>query len=155
MVLLLSLGIGFVTGLRSLMGLATLSWGARLGWVGLNGTGAAFMALPGTTAILTLAAVGELVGDKLAITPSRKSPGPFAARVVIGGLCGAVVALAAGASPILGAGAGGVGAIAGTLGGYAYRVAAVRRFQISDFPFALFEDLAAIGLGLFLVSQVP
>ena len=152
-VLPLAFGIGLVTGLRSMVGPAAVAWGARLGWLGLKGTAFAFLAYPLATAILTLAALGELVVDKLPKTPSRKAPGPFGVRVVFGGLCGIALALGYGAAGCAGLVGGVAGAVAGTLGGYAYRVWCVRTIQGPDWLFAAVEDLLAVGLALLVISR--
>src|SRR5918996_1128590 len=49
------------------------------------------LARPGGVAAAVLAAVGELVADKLPTTPDRTRPGPFAGRVASGALVGAAV----------------------------------------------------------------
>lgn len=152
-VLLLAVAIGFVCGLRSMTGPAAVAWGARLGWLGLKGTGLAFFAHPASLVVLSLAALGEYVGDKLPQTPSRKAPGPFGGRIVLGALCGAALCLDARLTPWLGVFAGATGAVVGTLGGYAYRIKVPRKLRLADFPFAVLEDLVAIGLAVLIVSR--
>lgn len=152
MIPLLALALGFATGLRSMTGLAAVAWGARLGWLSLKGTGLAFFASPWAVVVLTLAALGEYVGDKLPKTPARTALGPFGFRIVAGGLCGAALTIGTGHPAPLGAVCGVVGAVAGTLGGYRYRMAMPRRFGMSDFPFAIVEDLVAIALAGFVVA---
>ncbi len=149
-----ALGVGFVTGLRSMTGPAVVAWGARLGWVKLGGTGFALLGHPAAAIVFSLAALGEFVGDKLPQAPARTMPGPFAVRVIFGGLCGAALALGSGAGQIVPAILGALGAVLGTFGGYAYRTRFASRFKAPDFPFALLEDLLAVGLGLFLVSRL-
>ena len=153
-VLPVALGVGFVTGLRSMTGPAVVAWGARLGWMELGGTGFAFLNHPAAVVVFSLAALGEFVGDKLPQAPGRTAPGPFGVRVVFGALCGAALALGSGAAPIAPAIFGAIGAVLGTLGGYAYRTRFATRFKAPDFPFALAEDVLAVGLGLFLVSRL-
>src|SRR5439155_14447626 len=65
------------------------------------------------------------------------------------------LALCAGAqqSPAGGALLGGLGAVAGTLGGYELRTRLVRALQVPDFVIALLEDAVAICGGFFLVSR--
>ena len=152
-VMLLALTLGFATGLRSMVGLAAIAWGARLEWLSFGGTSLAFFAHPWAVVPLTAALLGEFVGDKLPKTPSRRATGPFAARVVLGALCGAALALDARLAPALGGLAGVVGAVAGTLGGYAYRVTVPKRLRLADFPFAVLEDLVAVGLAYLAVSR--
>jgi uncharacterized membrane protein len=94
-----------------------------------------------------------LIADKLPTTPSRKAPGPFTARVLIGALCGAAIG-AQGGSLIGGLLAGAIGAVAGTLGGYEARHRLVRATGGKDFPIALIEDAIAVGGALWIVSLV-
>jgi len=145
--------IGVVAGLRSLTAPAVVSWGARLGWLHLENTGLAFLGAPITPYILSALAIGELISDKLPKTPSRKAPGPFIVRIVIGALCGAALC-AASASLIGGLLAGVLGAVAGTLGGYEFRARLVRAIGGKDLPIALLEDAIAVGGAVLIVSQV-
>ncbi|MGH3552088.1 MAG: DUF4126 family protein, partial [Mycobacterium sp.] len=119
-VLLLALLIGVVAGLRSLTAPAVVSWAAALHWINLNGTWAAWVGHPVTVAVITVLAVAELVGDKLPKTPNRTAPPVFVARIVLGAFAGAVIGTAWGHNwTALGAGA--IGAVLGTLGGYRAR----------------------------------
>ena len=151
MVLFLAFLIGVVSGLRAMMGLAAVSWAARLGWLNLGDTKLAFLGYRFTPYIVTLLALAELVTDQLPSTPSRLVPPQFATRVVMGAFTGAAVGAA---SHMLVAGlvAGIVGAVVGTLGGARLRGAMAKAFG-SDRPAALVEDLIAIGLAFFIVSR--
>jgi uncharacterized membrane protein len=150
--LLLAFGIGVVAGLRAMTAPAVTAWAAHLGRLNLSGTTLAFMGSKWTVAIFTLAALGELVNDQLPKTPPRTAPGPLVARIVMGGLSGACIALGAGHSPWLGAVFGGVGAVAGAFAGYRARVGLVRSLHVPDFAIAIPEDLLAIGLGWLLAT---
>ena len=143
--------IGAIAGLRSLTAPAVVSWAARLGWLHLEGTWLAFLGFAATPYILSVAAIGELVNDKLPRTPSRKAPGPFIARVLSGALCGAALGSARQAL-IGGLVAGALGAMAGTLGGYELRAWLVRAIGGNDLPVALLEDAIAIGGALWIVA---
>jgi len=149
----LAFGIGIVAGLRSMTAPAVVSWAARLGWLPLESTPLAFLGYAGTPYIVSLLALGELVADKLPKTPSRKTPVPFGARVVMGALSGAAVAAGGGQSALVGAVVGALGGLAGTLGGYQLRTGLVRALKVPDFVVALLEDAVAVGGGLFLVSR--
>jgi len=151
--LLLSFGIGFVAGLRSLTAPAAVAWAAHLGWIHLDGTPLAFMGSKWTAIVFTILALVELVADQLPQTPARTAAVGLSARVVTGALTGACLAAAAGAQIWLGAIAGIVGAIAGAFGGYHARVGLVRSLRVPDIVIALPEDVIAIGLGLFLSSR--
>jgi uncharacterized membrane protein len=150
-VILIAFLIGLVAGLRSMTPLAAVSWAARLGWVHLENTSLAFLGYAATPWILSLLALGEIVNDKLPKTPSRKAPAPFAARVVLGAFCGAVLAMPD--QTIVGAIAGAVGAVAGTLGGYQARTGAAKAIGGKDLPVALIEDAVAICAAFWLVSR--
>lgn len=144
--------IGVIAGLRSFTAPAVVSWAARLGWMHLARTPLAFMGLPMTSYIFTALAVIELIADKLPKTPSRKAAPGFAARILTGGLCGAVLgatsdALAGGLS------LGVFGAVAGTLGGYEFRRRLVRDIGGRDLPVALLEDAIAIGGAIALATR--
>jgi uncharacterized membrane protein len=131
---------------------AAVSWAARLGWLHLENTWLAFLGAAVTPYILSVFAIGELINDKLPKTPSRKAPGPFAARVVMGAMCGAAFG-AQSQTMIGGLLAGALGAVAGTLGGYEARSRLVRATGGKDFPIALLEDVVAVGGAIWIVSQ--
>src|SRR4029077_7271792 len=116
--LLLAFGIGVVAGLRSMTAPAVVAWAAHLGWVHLRGSPLAFMGSAWAVGIFTVGALGEFVADKLPTTPARTAPVGLTARIVMGLLTGASLAVAAGASYWLGALIGAIGAIAGAFGGY-------------------------------------
>ncbi len=140
---LAALLIGVIAGLRTMTAPAAVSWAARLGALKLGGTWLAFLGYSYMPWIFTVAALAELITDQLPATPSRRVPVQFGARVVSGALCGAAVGTAAGSWP-LGAAAGVVGAIIGTLGGARLRGRLASAFH-KDRPAALLEDAVAIG----------
>jgi uncharacterized membrane protein len=151
--MLLVFGIGVVTGLRCMTAPAVVAWAAHLGWIHLSGSPLAFMGSVWAVGIFTLAALGEFVGDQLPTTPARTAALGLTARIVIGLLTGACLAVAGGVSYWLGAVIGVIGAIAGAFGGYQARVRLVRGLHVPDAAIAIPEDLVAIGLGLLLVSR--
>jgi uncharacterized membrane protein len=111
----------------------------------------AWMGAAVTPWIFTLLALAELVSDQLPKTGSRKAPGPFIARIVMGALCGAAVGASAGMLAI-GAVLGAIGAVIGTLGGFEFRARLARAFG-RDLPAALIEDAVAISLALLAVYR--
>jgi uncharacterized membrane protein len=133
--LLLALGLGFVSGLRSLTPVAAVLlvrdsiWGY----------------------VLAGAAVGEYVLDAQPNTPSRLGSRGLLFRVVSGAFVGAVIARSHDGSAVFGAIAGIAGAIAGAYAGHAARLAAMTR--IGDYPAAIGEDLVAIALAAFIVTR--
>jgi uncharacterized membrane protein len=149
MILVFSLLIGVVAGLRAITAPAAVSWAAYLGWLPLAGTPLAFLGNAVAPWIISVLAIGELIGDQLPKTPSRKVPVQFGTRVVMGALCGAAIAAPHGAI-LFGLCAGIVGAVIGTLGGAAARAALARAFG-RDLPAALIEDVVAVGGALLIV----
>jgi uncharacterized membrane protein len=142
MIYLLGLLMGVIGGLRAMTAAAAVSWAAWLGLVGVAGSWLAFLGSVWTVIILTVLAIGEFVTDQLPSTPSRKVPPQFGARVVIGAIAG--VAIAGPANWLLGAVAGMVGAVIGTLGGAAARGRLAAHFG-NDRPAAFIEDAVAIA----------
>jgi uncharacterized membrane protein len=152
LIVLMALLIGVVAGLRSLTAPAVVAWAAFFGWIDLHGTWASWMANIITAIVFTVLAVGELVNDKLPKTPARTAPPIFAARIIMGGLAGAVL----GAWPhwtFTALGAGVIGAVLGTLGGYQARKRLVAAIGGKDLPIALLEDAVAI-LGGFAIAAL-
>ena len=145
--------IGAVAGLRTMMAPAIVSWAAGLGRVPLEGTPLHFMSHPVTRYIFGIAALGELVNDKLPKTSSRKVPPQFIARIVTGALSGAALG-ASQQSLIGGLIAGAVGAVAGTLGGAEARSRLVKATGGKDLPIALLEDAVAIIGGILIVTHI-
>jgi len=157
----LALGIGIVAGLRSLTAPAVVAWGAHLGWLNLHDSPLAFVGSTTAVAILSVLAIGELIADKLPMTPKRTAPAPLIARIITGGLCGASLVAAVGKSLVAGMGKslvagillGGIGGVVGAFLGYSVRRRLVNNFNIKDLVVAVGEDAIAIGLALFLVSR--
>lgn len=149
MFLLLAVLIGIIAGLRAMTAPAAVAWGAALGWLDVSQTPLAFMGYRWTPWILTAFAVVELISDQLPSTPSRKVPVQFGARIIMGGLAGAVIGAA---NSLLSGGliAGVIGAIVGTYGGAALRGKLAASFG-QDRPAALIEDAIAI-VGAFLIA---
>jgi uncharacterized membrane protein len=153
MLYVLAFLIGVAAGLRAMTAPAAVCWAARLGWLKLQGTPLAFLGHAVTPWIFTIAAIGELINDKLPKTPSRKVPPQFIARIVMGALCGAAIGATAGALAgglIVGA----IGAVAGTLGGSELRGRLVRASGGKDLPIALLEDAIAIALSFWVVTRL-
>jgi uncharacterized membrane protein len=150
---LLALLIGVVAGLRAMTAPAALSWAASLGLLNLEGTWLAFLGYRWTPWIMTILAVGELIGDQLPTTPSRKTLMPFATRIIVGGLCGGAIA-AQGGSFVGGLAAGALGGIIGTLGGAEGRARLAAAFG-KDRPAALIEDAIAILGAVLIVGALP
>jgi uncharacterized membrane protein len=150
-VYLAALLIGVIAGLRAFMAPAAVSWAARLGWLPVGGSWAAFMSYAYTPYIFSILAIIELVTDQLPQTPSRKAPPSFGARLVSGGFAGAVIGTAGG-SLVGGLIAGVIGAVIGTFGGYELRMRLAAAFG-KDMPAAFIEDAVAI-IGAYLIVSL-
>ncbi|MGD0907309.1 MAG: DUF4126 family protein [Candidatus Acidiferrales bacterium] len=153
LVLLLAFLIGVVCGLRSLTAPALVAWGAHLSWIDLHNTSLAFMGTTAAVAIFTVLAIGEFIADQLPSAPARTAPLGLIARIVLGALSGASIALAGAQSIAAGSILGVLGGIAGAFGGYQVRTRSVKALKVPDLVIALFEDAVAIAGGLFIVSR--
>lgn len=153
MLIILSLLMGIVVGLRAMIGPAAISWGAYLGLFDISQSSLSFMGSIWAVAIFTVLAIVELITDQLPSTPSRKVPMQFAARIIMGALSGATIA-SAGGMLFLGMCAGVIGAVIGTFGGAGGRTYLANRLG-RDLPAALTEDGVAIALALLIVRAVP
>jgi uncharacterized membrane protein len=143
MMYLAALLIGVVAGLRTMTALAAVSWAAHLHAIDLGDTWLAFLGKTFVCWILTALAIGELITDQLPNTPSRKVALQFGGRIITGGFAGAAIAIGSAWWPI-GAAAGVLGAVIGTLGGAEFRRRLAMYFH-KDRPAAFIEDATAIS----------
>src|SRR6476620_9579139 len=133
--LLLALGLGFVSGLRTFTPVAAVMLVRGSIW-GI---------------VMAIAAVAEYVWDVLPNTPSRTQARGLSARVVSGAFVGWMIATMHDGSGMFGAIAGIAGAVIGAYAGQAARLAAIAR--IGGYPAAIVEDLVAIGLAAFIFTR--
>ena len=152
MLILFTILIGFVAGLRAMTAPAVVAWSAYLGWFAISQSSLSFMGSIWAVAIFTVLAIIELITDQLPSTPSRKVPMQFGARIAAGALSGATIAATEG-MVVVGLLAGVVGAVIGTFGGAAGRGYLANRFG-RDLPAALIEDAVAIALALLAATAV-
>lgn len=150
-ILLAAFLIGVLSGLRALTPAAVVAWAAHRGALSLGG-GLAWMGSTAAMVVLVVLAIGELIADKLPSTPNRTAPPGLVARLVLGGLTGACLASAGGASAVVGAGLGAVGGLVGAFGGYQARTGIQRASGLPDVVVALLEDLVTIAGALWVVS---
>jgi uncharacterized membrane protein len=143
-----ALGLGAISGLRSLSGPAFVSRAASRGDLDLDGTILAFLGSPRISKALVLMELGELVGDKLPATPSRTSPPPLLGRAASGALVGAAVFVSEGRRATTGAALGSTAAIAGAFAGERLRALAVEKTGLPDPVVALAEDATVLLVGL-------
>lgn len=133
--------------------LTAVSVAAVIGRLDLSGTWLAFIGNAWMPWVIMLIAIGELIGDKLPSTPSRKEAVGFGARLVSGAISGAAVAAASG-SMIGGLAAGVAGAVIGTFAGHALRSRLARALG-RDRPAALIEDALAYAGAALVVVLLP
>ena len=146
----LAVGIGAVAGLRPLAAPAVLAWASKRRWIRMgNSPFARIISAQASKTIIDLA-LSELIADKLPFTPSRLKPGPFAARILSGAVCGATIYGVVKRPLEQGAVLGGLGAIAGAFAGYH-----MRQNLSGDTPelgVAVLEDALAIGGGILVAA---
>ncbi|MCV7346400.1 DUF4126 family protein [Mycolicibacterium rhodesiae] len=152
LVLLLALLIGVIAGLRALTAPAVVAWGAFLGWIDVTDKWSEWVGSWITVAVLTVLLFVELVTDQLPKTPSRKTTAQFLTRLLTGAFAGAVIGSAF-FHTFSSLGAGIIGAVLGTLGGYEARSRLVAANGGRDLPVAIGEDVIAVGGG-FLVAYL-
>lgn len=148
--------LGFVTGLRSQLPLALLTLSANRGAFAARAPRPlSLLRSRRTLAVTTLAALGELVADKLPSTPSRLKPGPLGGRLAIGTIVGAAVSREAGLPAGAGALLGAAGAAAGSFAGYHARTYLGRATGLRDAVWAVAEDATALALGSLALRRTP
>ena len=147
----LATGIGAVAGLRTLTAPAVLAWAAKRRWICRGNSPFATIISAKASKRINDFAVSELIADKLPFTPSRLKPGPLAARIVSGAVCGATIYGVAKRPLAEGAVLGGLGAISGAFAGYYVRRRLSR--NLPELGVAVLEDALAIGGGI-LVSAL-
>jgi uncharacterized membrane protein len=154
LLLALAFGIGVIAGLRALTAPAVVSWIVHLRGSDLQGSHLGFMGSIVAVAIFTIAALAELVNDKLPKTGSRTAPPSLVIRALTGALAAATLCAAGGGSVAIGALLGAIGSLVGAFGGHAARVGTVKALGVPDFVIALVEDAIAIGGGIFLATRL-
>ena len=149
----LALVLGALTGLRTMTAPTAISIAARMGWLDLDGTWLAWLGYAWTPWILGIGAIAKLIVDQLRRSPAARRrcsssracwpgrwqgpPSAQARALMAGGIV-----------------AGVMGAVIGTLAGYALRMRLARAFG-RDQPAALIEDaIAYLGAAL-VVSALP
>ena len=140
--------LGVSVGIRSFTPLAVAAWFARAGKLPVTGTWASWIRHPAAVGVLTAAAAGEFIGDKLPNTPDRTAPLGLVGRLALGATVGAVVATAFRRPVINGVAMGAVGAAVGTYGGFYLRKGLTKGTGMADLPVAISGDAASIALAV-------
>lgn len=146
--------LGAMTGLRSMTPIALVCLFAYRGTLGLDGTWAFWAAKPVSVIVFAVLAVGELIGDKLPMTPNRTAIFPVVGRVCFGGLVGTIAATGVNGSMIEGGFLGAVSALVWTFLGFHIRHHLVTRLGWKDLWVALGEDAIAIGLSVLALGVI-
>ncbi|HEX4651995.1 MAG TPA: DUF4126 family protein [Granulicella sp.] len=146
--------LGTMTGLRTFTPIAVACWFAYLGYLPVEETWAAWTGKLAAVVIFTLLAVAELVADKLPKVPNRTAPGPLLARLVFGGLVGAVASTGLSGSAFEGAFLGAMGALLGAFGGYLVRKYLVQWSGRPDWNLAVIEDASAVVIAIFALAVI-
>lgn len=152
-ILVLAFSIGIIAGLRSLTAPAVVSWAVRLGWLNIHYPSLSFLGSSTAVVTFTILAAVELVADQLPATPARTKPPGLIARIVLGGLSGAAVAVAGGQSLTAGCVLGALGGVIGAFAGYQVRTGLVRALKVPDTVIAVLEDLVAVAGALLIVTR--
>ena len=148
MIYILAILIGVAAGLRAMMPLAAIAWGAYLGWIDISAVPfLGYLSHLVAVILISIIAIGELITDQLPTTPSRKVPVQFGGRIFMGALTGALLMVD---SWIIGAILGIIGAVIGTYVGAWLRARLAAAFG-RDLPAALIEDVMAIVLAFLVV----
>ncbi len=139
--LIKTLGLGAIAGMRSMAAPAALSSAVARGDVGgLEDTPFAALGFPGVSRALLLLEIGEMFVDKLPVAPSRTSPPPLLGRAVSGAFVGAALVVSDGRRAAVGGALGAVSALMGAYVGERLRLLGAERLGIPDPIVALLED---------------
>lgn len=151
--LLKVIGLGAISGLRSMSGPAFLTSSLQKDRDKLQGTPFAWLGSPITATLFTLMSAGELVVDKIPGIPPRTDPPALAARALSGALVGSGVRAAAGQSRLAGAVLGSLAAVTGAFAGYQARRFLTTEGGLPDPPVALAEDALVLATGNLLLRD--
>jgi uncharacterized membrane protein len=139
--LIKTLGLGAIAGMRSMVAPAALSSAVARGDVGgLEDTPFAALGFPGVSRALLLLEIGEMIVDKLPVAPSRTSPPPLLGRAAFGAFVGAALFVSEGRRAAVGGVLGAVSALAGAYAGEHLRLLGAERLGVPDPVVALLED---------------
>lgn len=144
----IAIGMGVVSGMRSLSALAFISHRLSNDMRGKRmGRAASLLKSEHVSGVLTALAAGEMAADKLPVIPARTEPAPLLGRAAMGGIAGAVVADVVGSSMVPAALLGTMGAVVSTLAFYRIRKEAGESTGIPDGILAMLEDALVLTLG--------
>jgi uncharacterized membrane protein len=136
-----TLGLGAITGVRSMAAPAILSRSAVEERIGsLEGTPFAALASPRVSTALQLLEIGEMIGDKTPFIPSRTSLPPLLGRAAIGAFAGAALFASRKRPVAAGAALGAVSATAAAYAAEGVRMQITERLGVPNVAAGLLED---------------
>jgi uncharacterized membrane protein len=142
-----ALGLGAISGLRSTSGPAFVSRAASRGELDLGGTRLAFLGSTRLSKVLLMMALGEFVGDKLPMAPSRTTLPSLLGRAASGGLVGAALFVSEGRHAVTGAALGAPTAVAAAFAGEGLRAFVGQKTGVPNPVVALAEDAVVVLVG--------
>jgi uncharacterized membrane protein len=142
-----ALALGAISGLRFASGPAFACRAASRGDLDLGGTPLAFLGSPRLSKALTLMQLGEVLGDKLPVAPSRTALMPLLGRVASGGLAGAAAFVSEDRRAATGAILGSSAAVTAAFAGEALRALVGGKTGLPDPVVALAEDSVVLLVG--------
>ncbi|MEO9226340.1 MAG: DUF4126 family protein [Gemmatimonadaceae bacterium] len=147
--------LGGVAGMRSMMPLAALAitMSRRPELVPALDP-IRWFAMRAVAIVFGLAAIGEIIVDKLPRTPNRTALGPFLGRVASGGIAGAAVVQLGHMNSWIGAALGVIGAILGTFGAFHARRRLGKTTGIQDSYVGALEDVIAIAVAAAVLANL-
>jgi uncharacterized membrane protein len=148
-----AVGLGVLSGMRSMTGPATFSYIASRHPENLESTPFARAATPEGLIVVGLMALGEIGVDKLPFVPARVAQPQLAVRVGLGALAGAGLFAGAKQPSIIGAILGGAGSFISAHIFYRLRGGIGKRLGIPDFFVALAEDALLIACARALAGK--
>ena len=139
--ILSTLGLGAIAGVRSMAAPAALSRAVERGDIGnLEDTPLAALGSSGVSTALRLLKIGEMFVDKLPLAPSRTSPPPLLGWAASGAFVGSALFVSAGRRAAAGGALGAASAVVGAYLGERLRLMGVERLGVPDPAVALLED---------------
>ena len=149
------IGLAAITGLRHLSGLAFVSYVASRGRLQrLEGTRLSWLRSRKLSHAVIVAALGELIVDKLPFLPGRNTWPLITQRIGMGALVGSAIGVSTRRSPgpfaTLGAFTGGISSWTA----YHLRTGATRKLGIPELIAALIEDVLVVSGGLGIIAHM-
>ncbi len=136
-----ALGMGAIAGFRTMASPAALSRAVSDGRIeGLEGTPLSVLGSSRASKMLRMFEIGEMLVDKLPITPSRTSLPPLLGRAASGAFVGAALFASENRRPAVGGALGAAAAVVSAYAGERLRLQAAERLAIPDLVVALLED---------------